>query len=103
MPLPLFIDFFRFQKPEDIPGDCPFLSFEGPCSYGIACRFSGTHKGGLAETTSFQRQSSEVNGLSKDVQKLLWKDQMCFTRADAELKRLGLVVGICIYMVIVAL
>lgn len=103
VPLPLFIDFFRFQKPENIPGDCPFLSFEGPCPYGIACRFSGTHKVGLAETTSFQRKSSEVNGLSKDVQKLLWKDQMCFTRADAELKRLGLVVGICFYIVIVAL
>lgn len=38
------------------------------------------------------KRGSEVNGLSKDVQKLLWKNKFSFPKADANLKSLGLLV-----------
>lgn len=81
------------QKPVDLEGKCPFLEEEGPCPYGMACRFSGTHKAEAnAETISTRRRESETNGLRKDVQKLLWKNKMKFPMADAQLKLLGLLV-----------
>ncbi|XP_058098782.1 tRNA-dihydrouridine(47) synthase [NAD(P)(+)]-like isoform X2 [Magnolia sinica] len=84
------LEAFLAQKPADIQGDCPFNSKES-CPYGMACRFSGTHKTSIAtETSNVQKKISEMNGLNKDVQKLLWKNKMSFPRADAELKRLGL-------------
>eukprot|EP00268_Persea_americana_P044413 TRINITY_DN4490_c0_g1_i1.p1 TRINITY_DN4490_c0_g1~~TRINITY_DN4490_c0_g1_i1.p1 ORF type:complete len:697 (+),score=149.07 TRINITY_DN4490_c0_g1_i1:280-2370(+) len=87
------LEAFKALKPADIEGNCPFLGFEEPCPYGLACRFSGTHKdNGPAETLNVQKKSSEVNGLNKDVQRLLWKNKMSFPRADSQLKHLGLVV-----------
>lgn len=81
------------QKPADLEGNCPFLGFEEPCPYGLACRFSGIHVDtGPAETVNAQKKSSEMNGLNKDVQKLLWKNKMSFPRADGQLKHLGLLV-----------
>ncbi|KAJ4967465.1 hypothetical protein NE237_019314 [Protea cynaroides] len=85
------LEAFKAQKPADLEGNCPFASLEKPCPYGLACRFSGTHKDGApAENLGAQKMSSEMNGLSKDVQKLLWKNKMSFLRADAQLKCLGL-------------
>ncbi|PSS26010.1 TRNA-dihydrouridine(47) synthase [NAD(P)(+)]-like [Actinidia chinensis var. chinensis] len=85
------IEAFKDQKPADLEGDCPFLNNEGPCPYGLTCRFSGTHKDGLpAEAFNGQKKSPEMNGLNKDVQKLLWKNNMKFPKADAQLKLLGL-------------
>ncbi|KAF5946998.1 hypothetical protein HYC85_017226 [Camellia sinensis] len=87
------VEAFKALKPADIQGDCPFLSTEGPCPYGMACRFSSTHKDDFtAEALNGQKKSSEMNGLNKDVQKLLWKNKMKFPRADAQLKLLGLLV-----------
>ncbi|KAK1571657.1 hypothetical protein Q3G72_020819 [Acer saccharum] len=87
------LEAFKAQKPADLEGDCPFLSEEGPCRYGFACRFSGTHKDGvIAGTLKEQNKSSEVNGLKKDVQKLLWKNKMKFPKADAKLNSLGLLI-----------
>ncbi|KAL5985898.1 hypothetical protein ACLOJK_027888 [Asimina triloba] len=84
------LDAFLAQKPADLPGNCPF-SCEGACPYGMSCRFSGTHKETAgAETTIVEKRMREMNGLSKDVQKLLWKNKVRFPKADAELKRLGL-------------
>lgn len=74
-------------------GSCPFASAEGACPYGLACRFSGTHEDGVAVGSSnLQKKNSEINGLNKDVQKLLWKNKMRFPKADAKLKLLGLLV-----------
>ncbi|GFY89889.1 FMN-linked oxidoreductases superfamily protein [Actinidia rufa] len=85
------IEAFKDQKPADLEGDCPFLNNEGPCPYGLTCRFSGTHKDGLpAEAFNGQKKSPEMNGLNKDVQKLLWKNNMKFPKADTQLKLLGL-------------
>ncbi|KAK6916652.1 Zinc finger, CCCH-type [Dillenia turbinata] len=85
------LEAFKAQKPDDLEGDCPFLSSEGPCPFGLACRFSGTHKDSFAGGISNPvRRSSEVNGLNKDFQKLLWKNKMKFPKADAQLKLLGL-------------
>ncbi|GFZ00412.1 FMN-linked oxidoreductases superfamily protein [Actinidia rufa] len=85
------IEAFKDQKPADLEGDCPFLNNEGPCPYGLTCRFSGTHKDGLlAEAFNGQKKNPEMNGLNKDVQKLLWKNKMKFPKADAQLKLLGL-------------
>ncbi|XP_043709603.1 tRNA-dihydrouridine(47) synthase [NAD(P)(+)]-like isoform X1 [Telopea speciosissima] len=85
------LEAFKAQKPADLEGNCPFASLEKPCPYGVACRFSGSHKDGApAETLGVQKMSYEMNGLNKDVQKLLWKNKMCFSRADAQLKCLGL-------------
>ncbi|KAK6946359.1 hypothetical protein RJ641_013903, partial [Dillenia turbinata] len=66
----------RKQKPDDLEGDCPFLSSEGPCPFGLACRFSGTH------TDSFACGNSNP--------KKLWVNKMNFPKADAQLKLLGL-------------
>lgn len=79
-------------------GECPFLSDEGPCPYGLACRFAGTHENvGVDETIRIQKRGSEVNGLNKDVQKLLWKNKMKFPKTDAKLKSLGLLVFFCLF------
>lgn len=80
------------QKLDDLEGECPFVSAEEPCPYGLACRFSSTHQEGVSGTRNTRRNSSEVNGLSKDVQKLLWKNKMSFPKADAKLRALGLLV-----------
>ena len=74
-------------------GECPFVRADASCPYGLACRFAGTHKDGASATTAnVLKKSSEVNGLSKDIQKLLWKNKMHFTKADAVVKSLGLTV-----------
>lgn len=82
------------QKPDDLDGVCPFLSSEGPCPYGLACRFASTHKDNNGEvangTVNGDKRNSEMNVLIKDVQKLLWKNKMKFPKADAALKLLGL-------------
>lgn len=84
---------FNAQKPADLEGECPFLSYEGQCPYGLACRFSGTHRGGVSDgdgNSNAHNKTSEVNGLNKDVQKLLWRNKMKFPKADVRLKSLGL-------------
>lgn len=81
------------QKADDLEGKCPFISDDEPCPYGLACRFSKTHRSGVSVgNANTRRKGSEVNGLSKDVQKLLWKNKMKFPKADAKLKALGLLV-----------
>lgn len=81
------------QKAADLEGECPFFKAEGSCPYGLACRFSSTHADVTASADlNGRRKSSEINGLSKDVQKLLWKNKMRFPKADAKLKVLGLMV-----------
>ncbi|KAH1080762.1 hypothetical protein J1N35_020523 [Gossypium stocksii] len=89
---------------------CPKIAktrYVNACSYKDKCRFShdieafmaqkpadleGTHKDNAPVATSnLLKKSFKVNGLSKDVQKLLWKNKMRFTKADAVLKYLGLV------------
>lgn len=82
---------FKAQKPADLEGNCPFMNTEGPCPYGLSCRFLGTHKDGVSgESLNGVKKVREMNGLSKDVQKLLWKNKMKFPNADARLKLLGL-------------
>lgn len=80
------------QKPADLDGVCPFLSNAGPCPYGLACRFAGTHKvdNGKVASANGDKKNSEMNVLTKDVQRLLWKNRMKFPKADAALKLLGL-------------
>ncbi|KVI04132.1 hypothetical protein Ccrd_017553, partial [Cynara cardunculus var. scolymus] len=84
------IEAFKDQKPADLEGICPFEGDEGPCPYGLACRYLGTHKTDVALGTPNARKNAEVNGLKKDVQRLLWKNKMKFPKADATLKVLGL-------------
>ncbi|KAM2824553.1 hypothetical protein COP1_034451 [Malus domestica] len=85
------IEAYKAQKPEDIEGECPFMTAQETCPYGLACRFLGSDKDGVeGGDLSARRRSSELNGLTKDVQKLLWKNKMKFPKADAKLKALGL-------------
>ncbi|KAM1763625.1 hypothetical protein ACFX11_002951 [Malus domestica] len=85
------VEAYKAQKPDDIEGECPFMTAQEACPYGLACRFLGSHKDGVeGGDVSAHRRSSEVNGLTKDVQKLLWKNKMKFPKADAKLKALGL-------------
>ncbi|XP_057966077.1 tRNA-dihydrouridine(47) synthase [NAD(P)(+)]-like [Malania oleifera] len=85
------LEAFKTQKPADLEGNCPFMSAEVACPYGLACRFSGTHKDDICNgALNGQKISSEMNGLSKDVQKLLWKNKLNFPKANAKLKLLGL-------------
>uniref|UniRef100_UPI001CB90CFE tRNA-dihydrouridine(47) synthase [NAD(P)(+)]-like n=1 Tax=Erigeron canadensis TaxID=72917 RepID=UPI001CB90CFE len=84
------IEAFIAQKPADLEGNCPFDSDKGACPYGLGCRYLGTHRTEVSAATPNCREESEVNGLKKDVQKLLWKNKMQFPKADAKLKALGL-------------
>ncbi|RZC44781.1 hypothetical protein C5167_037732 [Papaver somniferum] len=85
------VEVYKAQKPVDLEGNCPFLSLEGPCPYGLACRYSGTHKDENAmEIVGMGNERYETNELKKDVQKLLWKNVMTFPKADAQLKALGI-------------
>lgn len=80
------------QKEEDLPGNCPFLEIGECCPYGIACRYSGTHRETAVSATSTVSniKLSETNSLNKDVQRHLWKNTFKFPMADAQLKLLGL-------------
>ncbi|KAK6136655.1 hypothetical protein DH2020_029599 [Rehmannia glutinosa] len=88
------LEAFKAQKPDDLEGICPFINSEGPCPYGLACRFAGTHNDGNGEVANGanngDNRKSEMNVLKKDVQKLLWKNKIKFPKADAALKLLGL-------------
>ncbi|XP_047328486.1 tRNA-dihydrouridine(47) synthase [NAD(P)(+)]-like [Impatiens glandulifera] len=84
------IEAFKSQKLADIDGDCPFLADEKACPYGLGCRFSGTHKYVFSADEVRQKERSETNTLSKEVQRLLWKNKMEFPKADAQLTMLGL-------------
>ncbi|GFP89002.1 tRNA-dihydrouridine(47) synthase [NAD(P)(+)]-like [Phtheirospermum japonicum] len=91
------LEAFKARKPDDLDGICPFTSSDqGPCPYGLACRFGGTHKddnGELVAKTGANgedNKNSEMNVLKKDVQRLLWTNKMKFPNADASLKHLGL-------------
>lgn len=67
-----------------------FLKSEGACPYGLSCRFLNTHQEGKPLSSNGLKVRCEVNGFSKDVQKLLWKNKMTFPKTDAKLKSLGL-------------
>ncbi|XP_051135563.1 tRNA-dihydrouridine(47) synthase [NAD(P)(+)]-like isoform X2 [Andrographis paniculata] len=88
------LEAYKAQKPADLDGKCPFMGSEGPCPYGLACRFAGTHIIANGEvnngTINGDKRSSEMNVLKKEVQKLLWKNKMKFPKAEASLKLLGL-------------
>lgn len=79
---------FCAQKPADLEGTCPFSTLGQSCPYGLACRFLGTHKDNLAPLKT--EGNHERNPLSKDIQKLLWKNKYKFPKASAQIKLLGL-------------
>lgn len=82
------------QKPPDLEGTCPFINDDESCPYGLACRFSNTHREcTLRELKEASMKCSEINGLRKDLQKLLWKNKVRFPKANFQLKSLGLKVG----------
>ncbi|KAF8647284.1 hypothetical protein HU200_065435 [Digitaria exilis] len=82
------IDAYLVQKPADLDGTCPFSTLGQSCPYGLACRFLGTHKDNLAPLKT--EGNHERNPLSKDIQKLLWKNKYKFPKASAQIKLLGL-------------
>lgn len=89
-------DLWVLQKPPDLPGGCPSLDTGEQCSYGLACRFAGTHievdgNGKFLERRS-NMASNEQNSLSKELQKLLWKNMGSYPKADAQLQAMGLMV-----------
>ncbi|KAK9164410.1 hypothetical protein Syun_005312 [Stephania yunnanensis] len=85
------IEAFKAQKPADLEGTCPFFGLQGSCPYGLACRFSGSHEvDAHVEALSSKQKHSELNGLKKDIQKLLWKNKLKFPKTDVRLKLLGL-------------
>jgi len=44
------VDAFLAQKPEDLPGTCPYLRREGgKCPFGMGCRYAGSHEGAQEE------------------------------------------------------
>ncbi|KAM1043093.1 hypothetical protein ACFX2B_033999 [Malus domestica] len=91
------IEAYKAQKPEDIEGECPFMTAQETCPYGLACRFLGSDKDGVeGGDLSARRRSSEVNGLTKDIQKLLWKNKMKFPKADIIL--LPLIMSLSLYV-----
>ncbi|KAJ7569210.1 hypothetical protein O6H91_01G067100 [Diphasiastrum complanatum] len=85
---------FLQQKPPDLPGSCPYLAYERSCPYGLACRFAGSHDKPLGisgvEGNAGDAPPNEVNSLSKEAQKLLWKNKKSFPKADAQLQALGI-------------
>ncbi|CAM6111826.1 unnamed protein product [Calypogeia fissa] len=85
---------YKAQKPPDLPGTCPSLDLGEKCSYGLACRFAGTHKEPDKNERPQERRSNmasdELNSLSKELQKLLWKNMGSYPKADAQLQAMGL-------------
>lgn len=77
------------QRPADLEGECPFTYAQKPCPYGVTCRFYGTHKDATNENLDALKEGSEINMLKKDVQRLLWKNNMKFPKSNAVLKQLG--------------
>ncbi|XP_010665865.1 uncharacterized protein LOC104883109 isoform X2 [Beta vulgaris subsp. vulgaris] len=82
---------YKSQRPADLEGECPFISAQKNCPYGVTCRFYGTHKDMPSESLDVLQGGADVNPLKKDVQKLLWKNKMKYPKSDAALKQLGLV------------
>lgn len=82
---------YKSQRPADLEGECPFISAQKNCPYGVTCRFYGTHKDMPSESLDVSQGGADVNPLKKDVQKLLWKNKMKYPKSDAALKQLGLV------------
>ncbi|XP_057545466.1 tRNA-dihydrouridine(47) synthase [NAD(P)(+)]-like [Amaranthus tricolor] len=85
------LEAYKSERPADLEGECPFTSAQKLCPYGLTCRFFGTHKDVPNENLDTLKESSEVNVLKKDVQKLLWKNKMKFPKSNIALKQLGLV------------
>ncbi|WVZ83476.1 hypothetical protein U9M48_030618 [Paspalum notatum var. saurae] len=83
------INAYLDQKPADLEGTCPFTTLGQLCSYGLTCRFLSTHKDNLA-LQNRSEGNHERNPLSKDTQKLLWKNKYKFPKANAQIKLLGL-------------
>ncbi|KAJ1269949.1 hypothetical protein BS78_06G017300 [Paspalum vaginatum] len=83
------INAYLDQKPADLEGTCPFTALGQLCSYGLTCRFLSTHKDNLA-LQNHSEGNHERNPLSKDTQKLLWKNKYKFPKANAQIKLLGL-------------
>uniref|UniRef100_K3Y5U0 tRNA-dihydrouridine(47) synthase [NAD(P)(+)]-like n=1 Tax=Setaria italica TaxID=4555 RepID=K3Y5U0_SETIT len=83
------INAYLAQKPGDLEGTCPFTTLGQLCPYGLTCRFLGTHKDNLAPQ-NHSDGNHERNPLSKDIQKLLWKNNYKFPKATAQIKLLGL-------------
>ncbi|CAA6666679.1 unnamed protein product [Spirodela intermedia] len=85
------LESFLDQKPEDLPGVCPFLNTAQPCPYGIACRLFGTHKQFVPLKSSDdppKKHGVELNYLNKDFQRLLWKNRVkeeIFLKAKPEI------------------
>ncbi|CAF2067062.1 BnaC01g00040D [Brassica napus] len=84
------IEAFKAQKPDDIDGQCPFVASGMKCQYGLSCRFFGTHKAISGGNSDGEQKNSEFNFFNKETQRLLWKNNMTFVKADAKLKSLGL-------------
>lgn len=80
---------FHAQKPADLEGTCPFTALGQLCPYGLTCRFLTTHKENLAPQNHPERKN-EKNTLSKDIQRVLWKNNYKFPKANAQIKLLGL-------------
>lgn len=82
------------QKPADLEGTCPFNIVKELCPYGLTCRFASTHSEGVSlEDENTPKKNFEINGLNKDLQRLLWKNKVSFPKSSAQLKLLGLSVS----------
>ena len=68
------------------------MNIERTCPYGLACRLYGSHKElpALDSYDDLSKNPGELNFLNKDFQRLLWKNEVKFPKADARLKFLGL-------------
>ncbi|KAH7687037.1 tRNA-dihydrouridine synthase protein [Dioscorea alata] len=85
------LDAYLAQKPADLEGTCPFIIVKESCPYGLTCRFASTHSEGvIVEDENTPKQKFEINGLNKDLQRLLWKNKVSFPKSSAQLKLLGL-------------
>ncbi|KAK4477193.1 hypothetical protein RD792_016406 [Penstemon davidsonii] len=65
------LEAFKLQKPEDLEGKCPFLDDEGPCPYGLSCRFGSSHNynGDVGNgKINMERKMRETNVMKKDGQ-----------------------------------
>ncbi|XP_039122534.1 tRNA-dihydrouridine(47) synthase [NAD(P)(+)]-like [Dioscorea cayenensis subsp. rotundata] len=85
------LDAYLAQKPADLEGTCPFNIVKELCPYGLTCRFASTHSEGVSlEDENTPKKNFEINGLNKDLQRLLWKNKVSFPKSSAQLKLLGL-------------
>ena len=89
------LETYMANKPADLPGECVIFKKYGYCRFSVMCRFAGSHKKKNGDVVThdemldmFPVNDPEKKGLSRELQRSLWKKTYDFKKADGVLKDL---------------